>query len=120
MTTVVLQTDPPKNGEFSLNIQRTLNIQIAGDEAQKAVARYITLNLSSQFSAHSPVLFVADHAYWRVPIHLTFPSQGDVGEVGSIDVDIESGELVITDKILEGIKSRADYLAERFTRVADR
>lgn len=120
MTNIVLQTNPPNSGEFFLNIQRRLNIQVTQEEAQKAVMRYVTLNLSSQFSAHSPVLFVADHAYWRVPIHLTFPSQGDVGGVGAIDVNIESGELMTTDEILEGIETRADYLAQRFTRISDR
>lgn len=120
MTTIVLQTNPPKSGEFSLNIQRTLNIQVSQDEAQKAVTRYVALNLSNQMSGKAPVLFVAERGYWRVPVHLTFPSQGDVGEIGAIDVDIESGELMITDKILEGIETRADYLAQRFTRIANR
>lgn len=120
MINIVVQSNPPESGEFSLNIQRTFHMQVSQEEAQRAVMRYITLNISSQFFTHAPVLFVADQAYWRVPIHLTFPSQGDVGAVGAIDVDIESGALMITDEILEGIESRADHLAQRFTRIADR
>lgn len=120
MAIIVLQISPPESGEFSLNIQRTFNIQVTQDEAQGAVMRYITLHLSSQLSSHAPVLFVADRAYWRVPVHLTFPSQGNVGEVGAIDVDVENGELLLTDEIIEGIETCADYLTQRLTRVADR
>jgi hypothetical protein len=48
---------------------------------------------------------------WRVPIVLTYPAHGIVGQVGSIDVDTESGELLLDPKTIEEIQHNARALA---------
>jgi hypothetical protein len=39
------------------------------------------------------------------------PPTGDRGEVGKIDVDIETGQLMVTRALIEEIERRAEYLA---------
>ena len=45
-----------------------------------------------------------------VPIILSMPPTGDRGEVGAIDVDVETGQLQITPELIEAIEHRAEYL----------
>lgn len=49
---------------------------------------------------------------WRVPVDLTFPSQGRVGRVGEVDVDARYGEVHYDDALLERIAGAAQQLAQ--------
>jgi len=60
-----------------------------------------------------PNLVVADRVYWRVPIVFTFPSYGSLGIVGSVDVDVESGELNVSADDIAEVQGRAQELAAR-------
>jgi hypothetical protein len=44
---------------------------------------------------------------------MTRPSFGDLGQVGHIDVDVESGELVFTPETISLIERNAESLVER-------
>ena len=52
---------------------------------------------------------------WRVPVILSLRSIGDVGEVGHIDVDIETGQMNVTPTLIEEMDARAEALAQRAT-----
>lgn len=41
------------------------------------------------------------------------PPTGDRGEVGTIDVDVETGQLQLTPNLIQEIEHRAEYLATR-------
>jgi hypothetical protein len=60
--------------------------------------------------AGEPILVVGERICWRVPIILSQTSKGDVGETGSIDVDVETGQLYITPKQITEIEARAEDL----------
>jgi len=42
---------------------------------------------------------------------LSLTSRGDVGEVGTIDVDVETGQLHVTPHLIAEINTRAENLA---------
>ena len=65
--------------------------------------------------AGTPTLVVGGKAMWRVPVHLTFPSFGDVGPVGCIDVDPVTGEFDHSQITIDEIEKNAEHLALRFT-----
>jgi hypothetical protein len=50
---------------------------------------------------------------WRVPVDLTFPSQGRVGQVGQVAVDAHYGRVYYDDDLLTRIADRAEQLAQR-------
>ena len=58
----------------------------------------------------SPTLFLRDRIYWRVPVILSTPSQGRIGRVGEVDVDAETGEMIVDDELLENIAEHARRL----------
>jgi hypothetical protein len=40
---------------------------------------------------------------------------GDRGEVGTIDVDVETGQVMITQALIQEIERRAEYFADHLT-----
>ena len=60
---------------------------------------------------NGPTLVLDEHIYWRVPVILSLTSRGDVGEVGAIEVDVETGQLHVTPQLIMEINSRAEGLA---------
>ncbi len=65
--------------------------------------------------AKVPTLVVGDQVIWRVPIHLTYPSFGDVGQVGFIHIDPVTGEIDTSPSTLDKLTHNAKNIAHRFT-----
>lgn len=78
------------------------------------------VRLVAKCTPKPPVLVLGPRVSWRVPIHLTFPSFGDAGQVGTIDVDVETGQPEITEAIIQEIESHAEDIAQRFTLASTR
>jgi len=61
----------------------------------------------------SPELFLTDRVFWRTPVILSTPSQGQIGRVGHIDVDAETGEMIVDDSLLKDMAENAKRLLVR-------
>lgn len=82
---------PPIN--LSFHVVTTLNV--SAEDARRSVNRQIVPTLGTGLIAREPVLVVAeDYIVWRVPIVLSLPGLGDVGQVGVIDVDARTGTVL--------------------------
>ncbi len=88
-------------------------VRIPPSIATRKVSRFVLDNVSYLMHGGEPTLIVSDRAYWRVPVILTFPTHGAVGDVGTIDVDAVSGELQTSPALIEEINRYADELAAR-------
>jgi hypothetical protein len=102
-------------GTVTLHLDRKIEVKLSPDEAQRLVNNYVHLEISTQLHAEVPTLVVGDQVVWRVPIHLTFPSFGDVGQIGFIQVDPVTGELDTSSSTLDTLIHNAENLAHRFT-----
>ena len=118
---ILLETQPvPQTGRLTISVRREVQINISATEAQHRVTQFVHRKISSQMHGEAPVLTLGEQTCWRVPIHLTFPSFGDVGCVGVMDVDVESGELQVDTTIIREIERHAKDLATRITPPAAR
>jgi hypothetical protein len=79
--------------------------------ARRRVSGYVASNVSVLMGGEDPTLVLADRIVWRVPVVLTMPGHGVLGRVGEIDVDVETGEILVTEDILTDIKDHARRLA---------
>jgi hypothetical protein len=104
----------PITGVLTLHIDQQVEINISAQEAQRKVNRFVHLEISTQMHAEIPTLVVGNKAMWRCPVHLTFPSLGDVGCVGALQVNPTTGELEVSPVLIKEIEANADQLAARF------
>lgn len=104
-------------GVIYLHLEHRIEVRVLAEEARRRANRFVHLEVSTQMWAEKPVLLVDDEgeASWRVPIHLTFPAFGDVGQVGYLTVHPVTGEVHTSIELLDELTTNAENLALRFT-----
>jgi len=115
---VLVRTSVPASGLLSLRLAIDVQINVSDVDAQRHVSKYVHGEISSQMHGGKPVLMLGESFVWRVPIHLTFPSIGDAGVVGYIEVDVNSGALNTLPDVIREIERNAENLARRVARAA--
>jgi hypothetical protein len=99
----------PERGTFQ--IQETVTIQVSADEARRQVNRWLLNEVNSQMGAEQPVLVVGEHSVLRVPVYWSVPHVGHVGIVGTVEVDVLSGEMNNPAQCKTGFIQHAQGLA---------
>ncbi len=101
----------PRTGRVEVDIKVTADINISAYAARQKVNDFVLSDISYMMHAGDPTLVLAERISWRVPIILSLTSRGDVGEVGAIDVDVETGQMHVTPRLIAEIDARAEGLA---------
>jgi hypothetical protein len=118
MTSSILLEDHPvwDTGTFDLHIDRRIEVHVPAEKARRAANYFVHMDISTQMHAETPTLALRQNGQvaWRVPIHLTFPSFGDVGCVGYVHVDAATDEVDQSNETMEAIRRDAEELALRF------
>ena len=112
---VEMQTLTPRAGQLAINIQLSATVNVTEFSARQKVTGFVADEISTNMHGGQPSLVVGERICWRVPVMLSMPPTGDRGQVGAIDVDIETGQLMITRATIEEIERRAQDLAARPT-----
>ena len=94
------------------------DVNISAMAARQKVNDFVLSEISYMMHAGESELVVSDRIVWRVPVILSLTSHGDVGEIGAISVDVESGQMAISPAAMDELYARADDLARRFSRSA--
>ena len=102
-------------GKVEINIRVSADMNVSAFAARQQITGFVCDQISYLMGAGDPSLVISDKLYWRVPIIFTLPGQGNLGEVGHIDVNVENGQLMVTNQLIEGIKNRAEAVALRST-----
>lgn len=100
----------PKTGRLEVDIKVTADVNFSAVAARQKVNSFVLSEISFMMHAGTPMLIVGERISWRVPIILSLTTQGDAGEVGAIDVDVETGQMLVTPQLLTEINSRAEAL----------
>ena len=94
MTILLEDISAPATGRFELAIQRTIHLHVTADQARQRVNGWVLDDISHMMGAEEAVLVLCkEQAFWRVPVVLTAPHVGKVGEVGVVHVNVETGEM---------------------------
>lgn len=102
----------PESGAFSMEVTVDANIQVTAEEARRKVSVFAGNQIADLLSGDRPTLVVQElGAFWRVPVILTSRSLGRIGVVGAIDVNVETGELHVTEATIEEIETNARRFA---------
>src|SRR5687768_3671053 len=113
ISVILADQNIPQDGPLNLEVRISTILNISAEEARLKVNHFAHRDISYLMRAEFPSLVAAGRVYWRVPIVLTFPSYGAIGTVGTIDVDVESGELNADTEHITEIQRCARELASR-------
>jgi hypothetical protein len=115
--TIILERYPiPSSGRLELSVNISTEIKISADEARRRVNGFLLNNLSHlTVSDRETELVIGERVYWRTTINHTLPGFGPIGKIGTIDVDVETGEIQpVLPEQLEEMKRRAKALASSY------
>jgi hypothetical protein len=113
----------PHFGQVEFTLQVSGQIHYSAEVARRLVGRFIANEIAYLLRSGEPTLVMGSRIVWRVPVLLALPSQGMVGTVGHIDVDVETGELAITPELIHQIQENAEQKAAYYStpaRTADK
>ncbi len=103
----------PRSGRVDVDIRVSADIHITATVARRRVSRLVISEIGNLLYGGEPTLVVGERVWWRVPVMLAYPDTGPIGQVGTLDVDVETGEvLASSDKIAE-IANYAQFIAQR-------
>jgi len=96
-TSVLLETQPvPQAAPVYLNVHLVVALNVTAEDARRMVNRQVVPELGTGLAARDPALVIAgEQVAWRVPILLSLPGLGDLGEVGMVDVDARTGAIAL-------------------------
>ena len=102
----------PSQAQIKVELSVRADINFTAQAAQRRVNKLL-LDRVGLFYSDKPSLVVGERVLWRVPVVFSTPSTGPLGQVGTLDVDAQTGEILHTPEVLTEFKERAHVLAER-------
>ena len=103
----------PTGGRLEIDIKVSAQVNFSALAARRKISRFVLSQISNLLHGGEPELVVAKRICWRVPIILSLPARGDIGSVGTIDVDVETGQILAGPEHIERIAKHAEDLASR-------
>jgi len=79
--------------------------------ARRHVNRFLLDRVSYLMGTERPELAETPRLVWRVPVILTSPDHGTLGQVGTVEVDAETGELLVDDHTADTLRRHGHALA---------
>jgi len=115
LSKIKVHTLTPQSGQLAIDVHLSATVNVTAFSARQKVTGFVADEISTNMHAGEPRLVVGERICWRVPIILSMPPSGDRGEVGTIDVDVETGQVMITQALIQEIERRAEYFADHPT-----
>jgi hypothetical protein len=106
-------TPLPPGAAVDIHIHVRAPLNITPFVARQTVNAFVVTEISSQLRSEAPNLVVGERLYWSVPVVLTSPVRGVVGEVGEIRVDAATGEMLLDEAAVGRLTDNVRRLAER-------
>lgn len=103
----------PEHADVKIELTVSARINITDVTAQRKVTRLLLDLAGTQLYGEKPHLVAGRRLLWRVPVWLGLPASGPIGEVGVMDVDAQTGDILYTQRLLDEIAERGDALARR-------
>lgn len=96
-TPVLLAAQPvSQTAPVYSNVHLALMLNVTAEDARRLVNHQVVPELGTGLVARDPALMIAgEQIAWRVPILLSLPELGDLGEVGMVDVDARTGAIAL-------------------------
>lgn len=110
---ILIETEKlPERGPLNIKLDVTATINTTAEEARRQVSVFAGNEIADLLSGETPdLVWQKNGTYWRVPVILSSKSFGRIGLVGFIDVNVETGELQVTERATRRIEENAQRFA---------
>lgn len=111
----------PPEGTLQLDVPGvTGEISVSPDLARRRAKGYLSREVAMAFRPGEPVLVWGSQPVWRMTIHLFLRGYGQVAELGAVEVDAISGEVIpLAPAQISAMQGQADAIALRLTPPAE-
>jgi hypothetical protein len=103
----------PTESTLDITIRVTQPLNVTAFSARQRVTQYVMHELSTQLGGGDPELTVGERVYWSIPVVFTLPGKGMLGRVGTLRVDVTTGELLTDPQTEQEMMRHAEQLAQR-------
>ncbi|NJM40230.1 MAG: hypothetical protein HC853_05430 [Anaerolineae bacterium] len=87
-------------------------INVDAYHARRKVSNWLAGDVAMGLMGHAVTLVLAERPYWRIGVVLT-SSKGIRGEVGTVDVDADTGEMLLTPELADSLLQAATALVNQ-------
>ena len=89
------------------------DIHVTATVARRRASRLVISEIGNLLYGGEPTWVAGERARWRVPIILAYPDTGPIGQAGTLEVDVETGEVLAPAEKMAEITSHAQSVAQR-------
>jgi len=103
---------PGQTAQLDIHVHVSATLNVTPFIARQKVGGLVLSKVGTGVGADEPSFIVTgERVVWRVPLFLALPGLGRLGEVGEIDVDAQTGEILADQSTLERIIENARRIA---------
>ena len=105
-----------QDAELDINIRVKSKINVTAFTARQKINVLLLDKAGTGLLTEPPDLVVINgRLCWRVPVVLSLPGYGRLGQVGTVDVDMQTSEILMPPEAIKTIIDNANQLAQRTT-----
>jgi len=101
----------PAKTQVKVALEVTTEVNVSQYMAKVLAQDFLLMKVGNLLRADEPVFVVSDPPCWNVPVILTNPQVGRVGQVGAVRVDADTGEILAGRRDIETLQGQANELA---------
>lgn len=101
---------PPGTAQVDIQLRVSAQVNITPFVARQKVNVLMLDRVGNLLHGGEPEMLLSERLYWRVPVLLSTPRQGLVGQVGAVRVDAQTGEVLADDELLKDLAEHARRL----------
>ena len=113
MDVEIAEMSLPAQAEVKIELSVTSHINVTAQTAQRQVSKLLLDHVGNLLYGERPNLVTGERLLWRVPIWIALPTTGPIAQIGTLDVDTETGEILFTQQLLDDLAERGNVLAKR-------
>ena len=102
----------PAQADVRIEISVAAHLGITAQSAQRKVSKLVLDHVGNLLYGGPPNLVAGTRLLWRVPVWLSSPDRGPIGQAGTLDVDVQTGEVLYSQEQLDTIGKQARALAQ--------
>jgi hypothetical protein len=100
------------DAQVDIQVHGSARLNVTPFTARQKVGGVIVSHVGTGVAADQPTLVAnQERLLWRVPVFLALPGLGRVGELGHIDVDAQTGEILADHAMFKKLIDHAQRLA---------